>query len=168
MSSNSSSITNEHPHASDAGIIPSATQPPAAMCQRDPVPALTKTFIEALPTALKGKARDASIAAIKALRPADAVRAARGVVQRIPAGAKIAIRAAVAHRNAVRDARARARALAVQDRYAVPLAERVPALLKQKEYEYGRRIFDWMCRLSEQDDAEERAARKAAQAAAAA
>lgn len=135
---------------------------------RDPAPALTAVFTSSLPTSLRPKARDAAVAAIKALRPADAIKAARSVVQRISAAAKIAIRAAVAHRNAVRDARARARALAVQDRYAVPLAERVPALLKQKEYEYGRRIFDWMCRLSEQDDAEERAARKAAQAAAAA
>jgi hypothetical protein len=165
MTSTSWSSINEHTPASDAGTIPSATETPdPAGGSRDPVPALTAVFTSSLPSALKAKARDASIAAIRVIRPADAVRAARGVVERIPAAAKLAIKAAVTGRNAVRDARARARKEAVADRYTVPFEARIPALHNQREYAYGRRIFDWMCRLSEQDDAEERAARKAAAA----
>jgi hypothetical protein len=161
MTSTSWLAINEHTAASDAGSTPSTTETPLARGSRDPVPALTAVFTSSLPSALKAKARAASTAAIRVIRPADAVKAARGVVQRIPAAAKIAIRAAVTHRNAVRDARARARKEAVADRYAVPLADRIPALRVQREYEYGRRIFDWMVRLSEQDDAEEKAAREA-------
>jgi len=165
MSSLSSSPTFDTQPASHAGAILSATQAPHPAAQpRDPVPGLTEVFAASLPTSLKGKARDAAVTAVKALRPAEAVKASRAVVARIPSAAKLAIRTAVAQRNAVRDARARVRKEAGEDRYAVPLAERVPALRVQREYEYGREIWDWMVRLSDQDDAEEKAAREAAAA----
>jgi len=82
----------------------------------------------------------------------------------VPARAKLAIRDAVAARNHAREERAGARSVAVPDPYTTPFADRIPVLRKRREYEYGREIYDWMCRLSEQDDAEERAARKAAAA----
>ena len=166
MSSNASLITTEHQPASEAGTIPSiyAAAPARATQPRDPVPALTKTFAEALPTALKAKARPAAIAAVRVTRAADAVKAARAVVQRIPIAAKLAIKAAVTERTTVRDHRARVRKEAVQDRYAILFADRIPALLKKREYESDRRCWDWMCEMAEQDEAEERAGREAAAA----
>ena len=163
MSSNSSSTTNELLHAPDAGIIAATTHPRGR--RRSLVPLLASIFATSLPAALTPKAREAAAAAIKLTRTADAVRAARGVVQRVPARAKLAIRDAVDARNHARDERVRARRQLIADRYALPLADRIPALLKQREAADARRCWDWMAEMCEADEAEEKAAAQKAAAA---
>jgi hypothetical protein len=145
MSSQSSTITNEHQPASDASITLSASgvSRPRGR-RRSLVPLLASVFAASLPTALRPKAREAAAAAIKATRPADALTAARGVLERVPARAKLAIRDALAARKDTRDERARARALAVPDRYAVPFRLRLPRLREQHDREHYARVWKWI------------------------
>jgi len=158
MSSSASSPINEYQPASHAGTIPSTTH--SRVRRRSLVPLLASIFATSLPAALKPKAREAAAAAIKATRPADAVRAARAVVQRVPTAAKAAITQAVAARRETRDERAQARALAVEDRYTVPLRLRLPRLREQHDREHYAWVWNWI----ETECDEERAAEKAAAA----
>jgi hypothetical protein len=145
MSSASSSATNEHAPASDAGTNHSAAQTPdPATWPRDPFPALAAVLTSSLPAALTPRARDAAAAAIKLTRTADAVRAARAIVQRVPKAAKAAITQAVATRNRIREDRARTAREATQDRYSTPFVTRLPRLREQDDREHYARVWKWI------------------------
>jgi len=148
MSSPSSFRTVDKQPAADADVmLPTTSATPAPHFRarrRSPVPLLVSTFATSLPATLKPLARDAAVAAIRATRPSDAVRAARAILQRVPTVANVAIKVAVLARKEVRDERALTRTKAGEDRYTVPFARRIPSLREQHDREHYAWVWRWI------------------------